>query len=275
MPTDDRRTTARTFYNAAPRTPATKVRSRLDASPRFLAATAARHSAAASRLSAGRATGGFMRILAAVLLCACAIHCGPRREMKRYAWPQNFKAAPDGVDRGTPCTAESAAIAVVSAASEKEVLEILGIETATRSLKTFHEAEQAWSAAARPVQVWSAGGRTIIVEPNGFQTSLPEQLEKLSRKAEAASVYWNVAAGQQVAVAHRGLVIRIFDPMFDPKTGQGAALPQEKGLPFGKKNALDQMLPASLLFLERRTGFVASAEAILSGKKPTYRLPQR
>lgn len=215
--------------------------------------------------------------LVVFLLGACSGRCGSgeRPDLTKYAWPQNFEKTPDGRDHGAPCTAESATVTVLSGSSESAVLAALGIDPASRTDATFHEAEATWTDQDQPVQIWTSyDGRTVVVEPNGFQGSLPATLEAMAHGADATSVYWSVAAGNQIVVVEGGSTVRRFDPLLGPKDGDGASLREEKGLPFGGTRGGgngEKAMAASLAFLERRTGYLATADAILTGRKPTYR----
>jgi hypothetical protein len=177
-----------------------------------------------------------------------------------YAWVER----PRGRDTGNPCTAESGCITVALSAGERDVLDALGADGSAVVQRTFHEAELVWSEEATPVQVWTDGSSTVLVEPNGYLASLSDCLEKIARKGEAVSVFWNVNGQMQVMVARDGAVVREFDPlMYDA----GDALPEEAGLPFDTE---EHALAAALAFLARRTGFVASEVAILGSPRATY-----
>jgi hypothetical protein len=68
------------------------------------------------------------------------------------------------------------------------------------------------------------------------------------------------------AFARDGVLIRTFDPLL--YDGDAAALPEERGLPFGVAHAR----AAALAFLARITGVVIERDWLLTPRRPTYRV---
>ena len=160
---------------------------------------------------------------------------------------------------------EAACLTVIVGGSEQAVLAALGAAPETRHMASFRPAEAAWSRDSAPLQIWSSQKYLVIVEPNGYQASLPETLLAMADGADAVSVFWNINAQMQVAVASHGEIVRTFDPlMYDD--GE-PPLSEEHGLTFGSDGAV---LPAAFVFLERRTGFVATAVDVVDAEHPTY-----
>ena len=144
-------------------------------------------------------------------------------------------------------------VAFVRGMQLREVGDLLGFQWASEREATFTEAtwQQANHPLTYPVQAAEVGDWVVLVEPNGFQASLPTTIAALSRAGTAISVFWNVNRHMSVAVARDGTVVRSFDPLLFGVGAQGEPLPQEEGLPFGQEGAA---VPAALELAERLTG---------------------
>jgi Family of unknown function (DUF6461) len=91
----------------------------------------------------------------------------------------------------------------------------------------------------------------LLLAPNGYEYSNPGVLAGASRLGFALSVYWNIEAVMRILVAEAGVVRRNFDPLLI-QDSEGAPLPEEIGLPFGR--TAQSLTSALLLFAERMTG---------------------
>jgi hypothetical protein len=106
---------------------------------------------------------------------------------------------------------------------------------------------------------------TVAIQPNGWGTSLPEEVTRLSVGGQAANVYWNVNAVMSASFARDGALVRTFDPLLYDAAG---ALDHEQGLPFGVHHAR----AAALAFMARVTGVVIERDWLLAPRRPTYRV---
>ncbi len=158
--------------------------------------------------------------------------------MSDYAWAEDVVAV---------------TVAFVRGMELRDVGGLLGFQWSSERDATFAEAswQQADDPVTCPVQAAEVGDWVVLVEPNGFQTSLPGTLAALSRGGVAVAVFWNVNMDMSVGVARDGAVVRSFDPLLFGVGGQGEPLPQEEGLPFGPDGAAR---PAALELAERLTG---------------------
>ena len=180
-------------------------------------------------------------------------------DKQRYKW----------ADRGRDGGAEALCLTVLAGRSEAEVLTALNVDPTSRRDATFAEGEDAWTDDVQPVQIWTDAAHVVLVEPNGYQAWLPEVLLRLVGPGDAVVIYWNVNANARVLVVRGGTIVRELDPV----TGDAEhePLPEEHGLDFDG----DEWRSAMCVLLERLTGFVASREAILEPRRPTYPVPTR
>lgn len=115
-------------------------------------------------------------------------------------------------------------------------------------------AEQDYQHYGAAVEAGEIGGWTVVVELNGYQSTLPDFLEALSEAGEAVVIYQNVNALSSFQYAKDGTIVRAFDPLL-PEQGQlGEPLPEEHGIAFPGDNGELHPMPAAFLLAERRTG---------------------
>lgn len=158
--------------------------------------------------------------------------------MSDYAWAEDVVAV---------------TVAFVRGMELGDVGGLLGFQWSSEREATFAETswQQADDPVTYPVQAAEVRDWVVLVEPNGFQASLPKTIAALSRGGIAVAVLWNVNMHMSVAVARDGVVVRSFDPLLFGAGAQGEPLPQEEGLPFGPEGAAR---PAALALAERLTG---------------------
>jgi hypothetical protein len=170
---------------------------------------------------------------------------------------------------------EAVTVAFVRGMALREVGDLLGFKWPSEREETFTEAlwqqvalwEQADDPQLYPVQATEVDGWVVLIEPNGFQASLPATIAPLSRRGAAISVFWNVNRKMSVAVARDGVVVRSFDPLLFDVGAQGEPLPQEKGLPFGPRGAA---LPAALELAMRLTSVRIEKAWLLEARHRTW-----
>ena len=124
----------------------------------------------------------------------------------------------------------------------------------------------AWGSVL--VQTDVLGKWSVILEPSGWITSLPEVLARLSSRAQAVSVFWNVNAVMSFGLARNGSVVRQFDPLLYDDGGE--RLSEELDLPFGQPGSVRA---ASLLLLTRLTGVRVEQAWLLGQRRPTFVVP--
>jgi hypothetical protein len=97
---------------------------------------------------------------------------------------------------------------------------------------------------------------------NGYQMSLREHVEPMSRLGRVVGYFVNVNEMMSFYLADKGQLVREFDPLLEePDEGEGDPLPEEEGLPFGHEQA--RPVAASLALIERVTGQRISKEWFL------------
>jgi hypothetical protein len=171
--------------------------------------------------------------------------------MKEHAWAEKIEAV---------------GVVVIRGGDREAVLNALGAKRETEKLVTFSEAEAAWSDDAVPLQVWTSGDAVVVVEPNGYRSSLADTLEKMAPGKDAVSVFWNFNAEMQIMVLAAGKLVRTFDPlMYDD--GE-SPLAEEAGLSFGSEDA--DLKAASMAFVERRLGVKLTSPEFLDEPHPTF-----
>lgn len=124
----------------------------------------------------------------------------------------------------------------------------------------------AWGSVL--VQTDVLGTWSVILEPNGWITSLPEVLARLSARGQAVSVFWNVNAVMSFGVARHGAIERQFDPLLYDADEQ--RLPEELDLPFGEPG---RVRAASLALLTRLTGVLVEPAWLMELRRPTFVVP--
>jgi DMSO/TMAO reductase YedYZ molybdopterin-dependent catalytic subunit len=150
-----------------------------------------------------------------------------------------------------------------------EVGDLLGLRWDTERPATFTDAEwqQDHETSTYAVQAAPLGGWIVLVEPNGYLTSLPRVVAALSRRGVAVSVFWNVNALMRLTAARDGAVVRAFDPLLFAASAEGEPLPQEEGLPFGEVGPVRQ---AALELAERLTGVHVDRTWLLEIPRSTW-----
>ena len=167
---------------------------------------------------------------------------------------------------------EALCITVVLARDEPTILAALGADPSTARSMTYLATLDEWSDDIATARVWRDGDAVVIVEPNGWELSIPETFLEIVGDAFAVTVFWNVNANMQVLVARGGAIVRSFDPLFYPdEPGEGEPLPEEAGLAFGEDHATS----SALALFARLTGFRPTPEAVTGGERPTVTFERR
>lgn len=115
--------------------------------------------------------------------------------------------------------------------------QVLNVNAASEHLATFGEAldEQDFDTGTYALQLRQVGDWLVLVEPNGYLTSLPELAVALTAGGGTiVSVFWNVNAVMQFLLVRDGRVLRRFDPLMPEVVMEGEPLPEEAGLLFGE-----------------------------------------
>ena len=177
---------------------------------------------------------------------------GPRYP-RTVRWRRSSDASSPTAQSWTD-SVEAVALALVEGGQVASVLEALGADPATERLATFAEAEaqQDYATGSYAVQVERVGDWTLVVEPNGYLSSLPDRVVALSREGRVVSVYWNVNAQMRFQYAVGGAMVRSFDPLLPGLGPEGEPLPEEAGLPFGVGGEDSRV--AAVTLAERLTG---------------------
>ncbi|MET9260135.1 DUF6461 domain-containing protein [Amycolatopsis sp. NPDC004079] len=116
---------------------------------------------------------------------------------------------------------EAATITVVRGLTPEEVVSTLGGDPAAPVSITSIVERPAWERLSYPgyvplLAVLEVDDVVLAVEENGFQGSDRDRLTALSRNGKAASLYWNVNANFQLALAERGRLLYAGHPGHDP-----------------------------------------------------------
>ena len=124
----------------------------------------------------------------------------------------------------------------------------------------------AWGSVV--VQTDVLGGWSVLLEPNGWATSMSEMLARLSERGQAVNVFWNVNAVMSFGLARAGAIVRQFDPLLYDTDIE--PLPEELDLPFGEPG---RVRAASLALLTRLTGVRIDPAWLLEPRRPTFVVP--
>jgi hypothetical protein len=135
-------------------------------------------------------------------------------------------------------------------------------QTLDRSLSIVGRASRSVEVATDELDGW-----TVLIEPNGWITSLRGTLEALSTGGRAANVFWNVNALMRFGLAVDGVLVRQFDPLLYEADG---ALPDEADLPFGQPGRSGS---AAMGLLMRLTGVEIDERWLLHRQRPTFLVP--
>ena len=138
--------------------------------------------------------------------------------------------------------------------------------TIAQALEASLEVEDlGWGSCVAQTDV--IDGWSVILEPNGWVTSLPEVVARLSDEGRAINLFWNVNAVMSFCVADLGVVLRAFDPLLYDDSDP---LPEELDLPFGQPEIVRA---ASLALIARLTGVRVERSWLLERARPTYLIP--
>jgi hypothetical protein len=168
---------------------------------------------------------------------------------------------------------EALSVAYVRGLSLNQVGDLLhfGWETERRITFAGAEAQQDYSAGRYAVQVEPVesqrGSWLVLIEPNGYLTSLPDALEALSDLDVALSVYWNVNAQMQFVMYAEGILVRSFDPLVPDLDPQGKPLVEEEGLRFGLEG---EPRAVTLTLAEHLTGVAIGRDWLLDVPRQTW-----
>lgn len=165
-----------------------------------------------------------------------------------YAWTKS--------DLGV--LAIGAAVALVKGSSPEQALDVLGLRRATEvaSARTIRDwvTQQDVDHYGTAIEAGEIGGWTIVIELNGYQATLPEQLEALSEGGEAVVIYRNINALSSFQYAKNGTIVRAFDPLLPRMSQIGEPLPEEQGIAFPGENGELHPMRGAFLLAERLTG---------------------
>lgn len=151
----------------------------------------------------------------------------------------------------------------------RQIAELLGFDPSSERTTMFGDADEQTDhgTGSYAVQVAEADGWAVVVEPNGYLTSLPGTVAALSVGGSAISVYWNVNALMRFTVARDGVVVRSFDPLLFDLGPEGEPLPEERGLTFGVDATVRQ---SALELAARLTGIRIDQPWLLATPRPTW-----
>ena len=164
---------------------------------------------------------------------------------------------------------EAATITFVRGLELRAVGDLLALEWDTERALTFDEAEELQDVPleVHVVQLAEVDGWVVVVEPNGWFSSMTDVVEAMSRGGEAVSVFRNVNAHMSVIAARGGTTVRAFDPLLVDDQ-EGDPLPEEQGLPFGSEEADPHELAMELA--ERLTGVRITEDWLLRTPRSTW-----
>ncbi len=163
---------------------------------------------------------------------------------------------------------QAVAIALVEGDRLALALDMLGANAASERLATFREAEA--QQAYGIVQAEVRDGWTLVLEPNGYWTSVPENALRVSEAAagRVISLYWNVNSVMRFLYAADGLLRREFDPLLPDLGSHGDPLPEEAGLPFGQEDKDPRA--AGVALIRRLTGVDLDLADVLESPRRTW-----
>lgn len=163
---------------------------------------------------------------------------------------------------------EAATITIVRGLDVDDLDSVLRFVPASGRSATFEEALFLQDVHAWPVQVEGLPDGLVVVEPNGFLTTIRETAQALSRRGSSTSVFWNVNAVMKFQLAEQGKMTRLFDPLFRYEdAGTGAPLREEQGL-FASSD--EDPRGAALELLRRLTGVGVTHDWLLSPTRRTW-----
>ena len=116
------------------------------------------------------------------------------------------------------------------------------------------------------VQTDAMQGWGALIEPAAGYRPIPDRLAALAANGTALSVFWNVNANMQFALARNGSLIRQFDPLLYDAAD---ALPEESEFEWGTRRPR----ASALALMERMSGVQIDREWLLTPARPTYVVP--
>jgi len=139
-----------------------------------------------------------------------------------------------------------ACITWVSGAGVEKVAEILGADISSSSPMSWLDAQfERYDEDCESVLIGEAGAWVIALEPNGWEGSLPEQLNSLSKNGKALNLYWDGPVRNEFRYSVNGQLTMDFN-----RSTSGGAV---QGIPF--PDTLDDSWKISALVLaEQLTG---------------------
>lgn len=152
----------------------------------------------------------------------------------------------------------------------QQLRDVLRLVPASERLATYDEAlgEQDFESGTFVVQVREVNRCTVLVEPNGYLSSMPDAAVALSAGGgTVVSVFWNVNAQMQFLLARDGKLLRRFDPLLPELVSEGAPLAEEKDLVFGEHD--DDPRETALALAGRLTQAHVTRRWLLDGAHPT------
>lgn len=191
--------------------------------------------------------------------------------MSLFRRPQRHQPEPGGPASDVAARTDAVTVTWLRDVPPHHVQQVLRLVPSSQRLRSFEEAleEQDFETGTFVVQVRQVGCWIVLVEPNGYQSSLPETCAALSAGGAAVvSVFWNVNAQMQFLLAQNGQVQRRFDPLLPDLVSEGPQLPEEDGIAFGE--AADDPREAALALAARVTDAPVSREWLLEGEHPTF-----
>jgi Family of unknown function (DUF6461) len=151
--------------------------------------------------------------------------------------------------------------------------DLLEVRWASERVEIFDDAQWRQVEAMSPVvQADELGDWLVLVEPNGWLTTLPDTAAALSRGGSLVSVYWNARALMRFVLARDGAVVRAFDPLLYELAPVGDPLPQEQGLVFGDPETSPRI--AAMELAERLTGVRIDRDWLLDTPRRSWLVPE-
>lgn len=165
-------------------------------------------------------------------------------------------------------------VAAISGKTEAQVVEIYGGNPDESQDLTFAEAEDLGpdtQDGPAYFEVFPVGSHVVALENNGWSGTIPEIARRTSRPTGSfVSVSWNVNGVFRIVQAQDGKITAWFDPLYgSEQVGPADVIPDwAHGVDF----AIGQLRSICLAVWEEQGG-VSFEHAWLTGKLPTYRIP--
>lgn len=191
--------------------------------------------------------------------------------MSLFRRRQHSEPVPGGSEADVSARTDAVTVTWLQGVPSQQLQELLRLVPASERLATFDEAldAQDFETGTFAVQIREVNGWKVLVEPNGYQSSLPDTAAALSTGGgTVVSVFWNVNAQMQFLLARDGQVRRRFDPLLPELVSEGAPLTEEHGLVFGE--AADDPRETALALAGRLTQAPVTRRWLLDGAHPTF-----